>query len=89
MPGGAGAVLELLDRRLIELAFDLGSESMAIGKLLSRHENVPMSLADACLVRMSELCSDSKVMTADSDFRIYRRNGRQRIETIMPGDEPA
>ena len=43
-----------------------------------------MSLADACLVRMAELYSESKVLTLDSDFRIYRKNRNQAIAVIMP-----
>lgn len=89
VPGGARAVFDLLHRELVLVAFDLGSESLCVGKLLERYESVPMSVADACLVRMSELSPDSKVITADSDFRIYRRNGRQRIDTMMPDDEAA
>jgi hypothetical protein len=41
-----------------------------------------MSLADACLVRLSELRADSEVMTLDGDFTIYRRHGRQVIPLI-------
>jgi hypothetical protein len=47
---------------------------------------VPMALADACLVRMSELSARSAVVTVDGDFRIYRRNGRQAIPVVMPED---
>ena len=52
--------------------------------LLTRYADVPMSLADACLVRMSEQYSASVVLTCDSDFQRYRRHRRQRIPTIMP-----
>ncbi|MGD0946880.1 MAG: hypothetical protein ABSA52_05575 [Candidatus Binatia bacterium] len=45
-------------------------------RLMRRHRTLPMSLADACLVRMSELHPRSRVFTSDSDFTIYRRNGR-------------
>jgi hypothetical protein len=45
-----------------------------------------MSLADACLVRMSELVSDGVVFTLDSDFRIYRRHRRQKIPVVIPPD---
>jgi hypothetical protein len=45
---------------------------------------MPMSLADACLVRMSELRSQSRLFTTDSDFRIYRRNRRQLISLLAP-----
>jgi hypothetical protein len=45
-----------------------------------------MSLADACLVRMSEQYPNSVVLTCDSDFRRYRRYRRQRIPIIMPDE---
>jgi len=44
-----------------------------------------MSLADACLVRMSELDSTAQILTLDSDFAIYRRHRRRVIPTLMPG----
>jgi hypothetical protein len=43
-----------------------------------------MSLADACLVRMSELIRGSSVFTLDSDFRIYRQYTNQIIPIVMP-----
>ena len=49
-----------------------------------RYANVPMSVADACLVRMSELVADCTVFTLDGDFRVYRRNKRQKIPVLMP-----
>lgn len=52
--------------------------------LLKKYASVPMSLADGCLVRMSELYPSGRVFTLDSDFGIYRRNGRQKIATLMP-----
>jgi uncharacterized protein len=43
-----------------------------------------MSLADACLVRLAELYPQSPVLTLDSDFLIYRKNGRQVIAVLSP-----
>ena len=51
--------------------------------LMKRYENVPMSLADACLVRMSELIPGSVILTLDSDFRIYRKNRNEAIDLII------
>jgi predicted nucleic acid-binding protein len=82
--GGAEAVVKLLDRGLVRIPFRLEPESTPIRRLLARYENVPMSLADACLVRMSEQMSDSVVLTLDRDFKIYRRQGRNVIRTWMP-----
>ncbi|GAK49805.1 hypothetical protein U14_01029 [Candidatus Moduliflexus flocculans] len=59
-------------------------EIPAIRALMQKYANVPMSFADACLVRMAELYDDSAILTLDSDFLIYRKYGRQSLETIMP-----
>lgn len=81
---GPDAVLELLERDVIAVDFSLRAELPAIRKLMDKYSSVPMSLADACLVRMSELRSKSKVLTLDSDFKIYRRNKRQQIPCLSP-----
>ena len=85
MPGGPNGVMELLSQGAVQIAFRLQDEIGAVGALMERYANVPMSLADACLVRMLELDTGSTLFTTDSDFRIYRRHGRQVIPTIMPG----
>jgi predicted nucleic acid-binding protein len=54
--------------------------------LMRRFASVPMSFADACLVRMTEMVNRPLVLTVDSDFRLYRRNRRQSIPTLMPAD---
>lgn len=83
--GGGGAVMGLLRQELVVVAFRLQDEVDAVFALMRRYADVPMSLADACLVRMTELYADSVVATLDSDFRIYRRNGRQVIPLLTPG----
>ena len=51
---------------------------------VERYKNVPMSFADACLVRMTEIDRDLLVFTTDRDFLTYRRNRRERIPLIAP-----
>jgi uncharacterized protein len=80
--GGTPAVLELIERGVVRLAFDLENNFSDVSSLMYRYANVPMSLADACLVRMSELIPNCVVLTLDSDFRIYRRHKRQRIPIL-------
>jgi predicted nucleic acid-binding protein len=81
---GCDLVIELGERGFFTTSFVLGSEWRHVRALVKRYADVPMSLADACLVRMSELDSSARVMTLDSDFRMYRRNGRQVIPMIAP-----
>ncbi|MDL2716315.1 MAG: PIN domain-containing protein [Acidobacteriota bacterium] len=82
--GGAEAVMGLVESGFIAATFSLGKEAGAVNKLMVRYGNVPMSLADACLVRISELREDACVLTFDTDFAIYRRHGRQEIPLLMP-----
>jgi predicted nucleic acid-binding protein len=81
---GPEAVIDLVARGLLAVLFDLAREAAPLKLLLSRYAEVPMALADACLVRMSELHPDAVLLTLDSDFRIYRRNRRSVIPTLMP-----
>lgn len=87
LEGGTDAVLQLVVRGIVEVPFRLSDEVVAVRKLMSRYASVPMSLADASLVRMTELDSKLTVMTLDADFRIYRRLGRQVVPVLMPEDE--
>ena len=81
---GAPALRALLQRRAVLASFDLNDDLEAVLKLLQKYADVPMSLADACLVRMTEILSDPFLLTTDSDFRIYRRHSRQVIPCVMP-----
>ena len=83
---GARNILELIERELIVLPINLQIESKSIKRLLEKYNNIPMSLADACLVRLSEQISESVICTIDSDFKIYRKNKRDVIPVIMPSN---
>jgi predicted nucleic acid-binding protein len=80
----AAALLELVEAGVLAVTFAIADELPSLKQFLHRYRNVPMSLADACLVRMSEIRDRCVVMTADSRFRIYRRHGRQTIPVLMP-----
>jgi len=82
--GGTRAVFELLSRQIVSVTFRLTDDTLPIARLLNKYSNVPMSVADACLVRMAERVPDGAVFTMDSDFRQYRKHGRQVIPLIIP-----
>jgi uncharacterized protein len=81
---GADALMQLLEDGIIQIAFSLNHETPALRALMQRYRSVPMSLADACLVRMSELNQSAKIFTLDSDFLVYRRDRNAIIPVIMP-----
>ena len=76
------SLFTLLEREAIVLAFNLAQELSIISDLMTKYENVPMSLADACLVRMAEFYPNTQVLTLDGDFKIYRINRDQVIPII-------
>lgn len=81
---GRETLLEMLNEGFLVIDFQLSQHKDMILNMVRRYDNVPMSLADACLVRMSELMPRSEVFTLDSDFHIYRKNARYAIPTIAP-----
>jgi hypothetical protein len=70
----------------LRIALHLDAEAEAVRDLMSRYSNIPMSLADACVVRLAEI-SGLPVCTLDSDFTIYRANGRKRLGLIIPENQ--
>jgi uncharacterized protein len=80
----ADPILEALERRKVIVQLPAHEHWPDLRRLMRKYDNLPMSLADACLVRMSELTPECRVMTADRHFRIYRRHGRQVIPLLAP-----
>lgn len=77
--------LELLQRGALILDFNLAHEARPLLDLLNKYHDREMELADACLVRMSELNSQCKIWTVDrADFSVYRRHGRQTVPCEFP-----
>lgn len=78
------ALLKLVTRGLLLPVFSLAAEAESILDLMHRYRNVPMALADACLVRMAETHEQATVFTLDSDFSIYRKAHRRVIPVLCP-----
>ncbi len=74
----------MLLRRAVALSFRLDEHLKEVHQLRAKYADVPMSVADASLVRMAEQLSRSAVLTLDEDFRIYRKHGRRVIPLILP-----
>ncbi len=85
--GNPRAVLEFLERGAISVGFGLQNEVKRLLELQQAYRSLPMSLADARLVCMSEQFPRCRVVTTDSHFRMYRRHGRQVIPVLMPEEE--
>jgi uncharacterized protein len=82
--GDADGVLALIERGLLRVEFNLESKTAAVRKLMLRYRDAPMSLADGCLVVMSESWKDRPILTLDAHFTRYRRHSRHIIPIISP-----
>ncbi len=83
---GTDPLFELLERGVLRVGLEIEDQLADLRTLMIRYRKRPMSLADACLVRLSELHRNGTVFTLDSDFRIYRRYGNKVIPVLMPED---
>lgn len=83
-PAGVAALLAFLEQGEVRLDFAMDVNLAAVAALMRKYHDLPMSLADACLVRMSELHERARVFTLDADFKLYRRHGRQAIPLLAP-----
>lgn len=84
LPGARAALIEMLGEGFLRIGIAVADQHSALLAMIQRYVNVPMSLADACLVRLAELYPQSPVLTLDRDFTVYRKNGRQVIRLIYP-----
>jgi predicted nucleic acid-binding protein len=81
---GGRALAGLLQREAVVVSFYLGDNLAAVLKFMEKYADVPASLADACLVRMTETLDDPLLLTTDDDFAVYRRHGRQVVPCARP-----
>jgi predicted nucleic acid-binding protein len=62
----------LSERGIIRIGLAVEEQHADIRALMRRYRSRPISLADACLVRLSEIHAAAEVLTLDRDFRICR-----------------
>jgi predicted nucleic acid-binding protein len=83
--GGQEVLFEFLSNGALKVAFRIEEHVGALRRTLAKYSDIPMSLADACVVRMAEIHEGHSVLTLDSDFSIYRKYGRVPLTLIHPG----
>jgi uncharacterized protein len=81
---GQDALFDLLQNGALNIAFQIDEHVGALRRLLQKYRDTPMSLADACIVRMAEIHERHAVLTLDADFSVYRKHGRIPLTLIYP-----
>lgn len=83
VPGAADAVLSNVESGAFAIPFKLASEAASVRALSKRYRNIPMDLADACLVQLAGIAGTGRILTLDSDFRIYRWGRNRPFEILI------
>jgi predicted nucleic acid-binding protein len=66
----ADELFEMAESGLMLAGLDFNAERKHLRALMRTYRDVPMSLADATLVRLTELHRDCRVFTLDTDFHV-------------------
>lgn len=83
--GGPWPVLEMVWDETLVVAFELAPQAQALRALARTYADRKPDLADLCVVRMSELYPEARVLTVDrKDFSVYRRFKNQPIDFDAP-----
>lgn len=84
LPKAQDALYGLLENGALRIAFRADEHVSTLRVLHRKYRDTPMSLADACIVRMAELFGEHEVLTLDSDFSVYRKHGKEPLALIQP-----
>jgi predicted nucleic acid-binding protein len=77
-----GHLWSLLHGGILQLHQHADAEFTRMSALMDRYQNVPMDLADASLVAVAEIMGDRRILTLDSDFRIYRTSDGEAFDIV-------
>jgi predicted nucleic acid-binding protein len=85
--GAAKAVLDNVKAGTFLLPFSLRESAEPVAKLMVKYRDVPMDLADACLVQLATELEIGQILTLDRDFSIYRWKKQRPFELLVPLSE--
>ncbi len=81
--GASEAVVSNVRSGVFQIPFRLADQAASVEKLIKKYRDVPMDLADACLVDMADRLDAGRILTLDSDFEVYRWRMRRKFELLV------
>jgi len=81
--GAPEAIIKNVANGVFQMPVRLVDRAASVEKLLKKYRDVPMDLADACLVDMADQIDTGQILTLDSDFEIYRWRSRRKFELLI------
>lgn len=81
--GAAEAVLSNVANGIFQIPFRLVDRAAVVERLLRKYRDLPMDLADACLVDLADRLGTGRILTLDRDFEVYRWRSRRKFELLV------
>ena len=81
-PFGPSKIMVLAKQELFRIAMSANDHWPNIEALLQKYEDRPISFADACLIRCAEIHEEPRILTFDSDFKIYKWARNRKFEIL-------
>lgn len=84
--GAREAILANIREGIFQIPFQLAKRAADVAALMKKYADVPMDLADACLVDLATQMGTGRILTLDSDFKIYRWGRNRHFELLIDLD---
>ena len=81
--GARESILSNVEEGVFQIPFQLSGHASAVRRLMEKYRQIPMSLADACLVTMADELGTGRILTLDQDFTLYRWGGRRPFDLVI------
>ena len=79
---GPAEIIALGRKGVFEIAVSLSAHWTDIEGILRKYADRPVSLADASLIRCAELHDESRILTFDADFHVYRWGRNKKFHVL-------
>ncbi len=83
LAGAPQAVVENVEQGIFTTPFRLDVAARAIRALQDKYADVPIDLADACLIHLATELGTGRILTLDSDFEVYRWGRNRPFELLL------
>lgn len=82
-PEGPAEVIRVAKQGLFSIAMSAEDQWASVEALMQKYADRPISFADACLIRCAEIHEEPRILTFDTDFKVYRWARNRKFE-ILP-----
>ena len=81
--GAPEAAIKNIVNGVFQIPVRLVERAAPVETLLKKYRDVPMDLADACLVDLADQMDSGQILTLDRDFELYRWRSRRKFELLV------